>query len=63
MQAIAIATFGGPGNLRLTDLPEPVPAAGKLHVSIGHEFPLADAANAHRCIAGGRTKGKLLLRI
>lgn len=38
-------------------------AAGRLHVSIEREFPLAEAAAAHRHIEGGRTKGKLLLRI
>jgi NADPH2:quinone reductase len=38
-------------------------AAGRLVVSIEREFALADAAEAHRYIEGGRTKGKLLLRI
>jgi NADPH2:quinone reductase len=38
-------------------------AAGRLVVSIDREFALADAAEAHRYIEGGRTKGKLLLKI
>jgi NADPH2:quinone reductase len=38
-------------------------AAGELSVRIGAEYPLADVAEAHRYIEGGRTKGKLLLRI
>lgn len=38
-------------------------AAGKLHVAIESEFALAEAAQAHRHIEGGRTTGKLLLRI
>jgi NADPH2:quinone reductase len=38
-------------------------AAGRLTVSIDREFALADAADAHRHIEGGRTKGKLLLKI
>lgn len=38
-------------------------AAGKLAVTIEREFALAEAADAHRYIEGGRTKGKLLLRI
>ena len=38
-------------------------AAGKLGVAIDREFALAEAAEAHRYIEGGRTKGKLLLRI
>ena len=38
-------------------------AAGRLSVSIDREFALAEAAEAHRYIEGGRTKGKLLLRI
>jgi NADPH2:quinone reductase len=38
-------------------------AAGKLKVAIDREFALAEAAEAHRYIEGGRTKGKLLLRI
>jgi len=38
-------------------------AAGRLRVAIEREYPLADAAEAHRHIEGGRTKGKLLLRI
>jgi len=37
--------------------------AGRLAVSIEREFALADAADAHRHIEGGMTKGKLLLRI
>lgn len=38
-------------------------AAGKLEVTIDREFALAEAAQAHRYIEGGRTRGKLLLRI
>jgi len=38
-------------------------AAGKLAVTIDREFPLAEAAEAHRYLEAGRTKGKLLLRI
>lgn len=38
-------------------------AAGRLRVAIDREFPLAQAAEAHRYIEGGKTKGKLLLRI
>lgn len=38
-------------------------AAGKLGVAIDREFPLAEAAEAHRYIEAGNTKGKLLLRI
>jgi NADPH:quinone reductase len=38
-------------------------AAGKLEVAIEREFPLEEAAEAHRYIEGGNTKGKLLLRI
>jgi NADPH:quinone reductase len=38
-------------------------AEGKLKVAIEHEYPLAAAADAHRHIEGGKTKGKLLLRI
>ena len=37
--------------------------AGRLEVSIDREFPLAEAADAHRCIEGRGTRGKLLLRI
>ena len=36
---------------------------GKLKVAIERTFALDDAAEAHRHIEGGRTKGKLLLRI
>ena len=36
-------------------------ASGALKVRIGHEFPLADAANAHRELEGRRTTGKVLL--
>lgn len=38
-------------------------AAGKLAVAIDREFPLADAAAAHRYLEGRNTKGKLLLRV
>jgi NADPH2:quinone reductase len=37
--------------------------AGRLAVAIDQEFPLADAASAHRYLEAGRTRGKLLLRI
>jgi NADPH2:quinone reductase len=36
---------------------------GKLAVTVDREFPLAEAAEAHRYLEAGRTKGKLLLRI
>lgn len=34
---------------------------GRLKVRVGHEFPLADAADAHRALEGRRTTGKVLL--
>lgn len=36
-------------------------AAGKLNLRIGHRFPLAEAADAHRAIQGRKTTGKVLL--
>ena len=36
-------------------------AAGELDVRIGAEFPLADAAEAHRQLGGRQTTGKVLL--
>jgi NADPH:quinone reductase len=38
-------------------------ADGKLRVAIDREFALADAAQAHRYMQDGNTKGKLLLKI
>jgi NADPH2:quinone reductase len=38
-------------------------AAGELSVRVGAEFPLADAAEAHRALEGRRTTGKVLLRV
>ena len=38
-------------------------AAGELDVRVGAEFPLADAAEAHRALEGRRTTGKVLLRV
>jgi NADPH2:quinone reductase len=35
---------------------------GELDVRIGAEYPLADAAEAHRALEGRRTTGKVLLR-
>jgi NADPH2:quinone reductase len=35
--------------------------AGELRVRIDQAFPLAEAAEAHRYLAGRKTKGKLLL--
>jgi NADPH2:quinone reductase len=37
--------------------------AGKLDPTIDREFPLADAAEAHRYLGAGKTRGKLLLRV
>jgi NADPH2:quinone reductase len=36
-------------------------ASGGLKVRIGHTFPLADAAEAHRALEGRKTTGKVLL--
>ena len=36
---------------------------GKLVVTVDSEYPLAEAADAHRYLEAGTTKGKLLLRI
>jgi NADPH2:quinone reductase len=36
-------------------------SSGSLHVRIGAEFPLAEAAEAHRALEGRRTVGKVLL--
>lgn len=36
--------------------------AGELTVRVGAEFPLAEAAEAHRALEGRRTTGKVLLR-
>jgi NADPH2:quinone reductase len=38
-------------------------AAGRLEVTIDREFSLADAAEAHRYIEAGKTRGKLLLKV
>ena len=37
--------------------------AGKLGVAIEREYPLADAAEAHRYLEAGKTRGKLLLKV
>ena len=36
---------------------------GKLKLRIDHEYPLADAAQAHRDLEGRKTTGKILLRV
>jgi NADPH2:quinone reductase len=36
-------------------------ASGRLKVRIGHTFPLAEAAEAHRALEGRKTTGKVLL--
>jgi NADPH2:quinone reductase len=36
-------------------------ADGSLRLTVEHEFPLADAAAAHRALEGRRTTGKVLL--
>ncbi len=35
--------------------------SGEIEVRIGHEYPLADAADAHRALEGRQTTGKVLL--
>ena len=34
---------------------------GRLKIRIGHESPLAQAAEAHRALEGRRTTGKVLI--
>jgi NADPH2:quinone reductase len=36
-------------------------AEGRLRLRIGHEYPLVDAADAHRALEGRKTTGKVLL--
>jgi NADPH2:quinone reductase len=36
---------------------------GELSVTIGAEYPLADAGEAHRALEGRRTTGKVVLRV
>lgn len=36
---------------------------GELHIRIGGEFPLENAADAHRALEGRKTTGKLLLTV
>ena len=36
-------------------------ADGTLHVRIGHRYPLADAAQAHRDLQGRKTVGSVVL--
>ena len=38
-------------------------AAGKLEIIVGHTFPLADAAEAHKAIAARKTVGKVVLMV
>jgi NADPH2:quinone reductase len=38
-------------------------ASGKLKVKIGHRYPLAEAAEAHRDLEGRKTVGKILLTV
>ncbi|MFJ6671589.1 NADP-dependent oxidoreductase [Actinosynnema sp. NPDC091369] len=45
---------------RLADLAEPA-AKGELRTSVAATFPLAEAAEAHRLIAGGHGPGKVVL--
>lgn len=47
---------------RATDLFEWF-SAGRLGVTIDRVFPLADAAEAHRYLEAGKTRGKLLLQV
>jgi NADPH2:quinone reductase len=35
--------------------------SGELTVRVGHEYPLAEAADAHRALEGRQTTGKVLL--
>jgi NADPH2:quinone reductase len=56
-----IATAGELGQ-RAADLFSAY-GAGTLTVNIDREFPLAEAADAHRYLEGRNTKGKLLLKI
>ena len=74
MRAIVITTSGGPDDLRLEEVPDPVPGPDEALVEVTAAginradamqreggYPRADAADAHRLLDDGTHVGKILL--
>jgi NADPH:quinone reductase-like Zn-dependent oxidoreductase len=51
-----------PDGHALTEIAEIIDAGG-VHVEVERTLPLAEAAEAHRLSAAGRTKGKIVLKV
>lgn len=51
-----------PDGHALTGIAEIIDA-GAVHVEVARTLPLAEAAEAHRLLAAGRTKGKIVLKV
>ncbi len=62
MKAIRVHSPGGPESLGYKD-PQVLSwiTEGRLELRIGTEFPLAQAAEAHRAVEGRKLTGKVLL--
>jgi len=58
MKAIRVHEVGEPEMLRYEEVATPEPGQGEC---IDRKLPLAEAAEAHRLLAGRKTAGKLLL--
>jgi NADPH2:quinone reductase len=50
MRAVVVSEFGGPGQLRLTDVPDPVPGPGQVRIRV-------TAAGVNPVDAGNRADG------
>ncbi|MFJ2189648.1 zinc-binding dehydrogenase [Kitasatospora sp. NPDC087861] len=52
---------GGPEVLRVTEVPDPEPGPGELRLEVAEALPLERAADAHRLVATGHVRGKVVL--
>lgn len=61
MRAVVVRAMGGPEVLEVVDVPVPVPGVGQVRIRVAGTLPLNEAGRAHRLLAEGGLRGRLVL--